>query len=144
MSNFLEFEQLSEIDDVLKLRIKSECGGFAGIADCYVNDEQFQKFCTQLIGFPKERGESLHFSSGENAQLSSFDIAISCADNSGRILVALKIVSIDGRFPRDTVHAVASFSFKVEPAQFDRFVSGLHRVSEINNVGSKAVLLSEA
>ena len=143
MSEYLEFERLSEIDDLLKLRVKGESSGFAGIADCYVNEDQFQEFSTQLIGFPKKREDSVRFYSGESDQLSHFDIVFSCADNSGRILAAIQIVSRDTRYPREKVCFVASFSFKVEPAAFDRFVGGLSRVSVINNVGSKAALVNE-
>jgi|UniRef100_E6XRA1 hypothetical protein len=143
MREYLEFEQLSEIDDELKLRIKGESDGFAGVADCYVNEKQFQDFCAQLIGFPKKREDIIRFSSGESEQLSYFNINLSCVDSSGLILVAVHIVSRDTRYPRDEVCSTASFSFKVEPAVFDRFVSGLFRVSVINNLGSKAVLVNE-
>jgi hypothetical protein len=135
MREYLEFEQLSEIDDELKLRIKGESDGFAGVADCYVNEKQFQDFCAQLIGFPKKREDSIRFCSGESDQLSHFDIEFSCIDSSGRILVAVQIVSRDTRYPRENVCFVVSLSFKVEPAAFDRFVKGLSRVSVINNVG---------
>ncbi len=143
MREYLEFEQLSEIDDELKLRIKGESDGFAGVADCYVNEKQFQDFCAQLIGFPKKREDIIRFSSGESEQLSYFNIKLSCADNSGWILVAVQIVSRYTRYPRDEVCSTASFSFKVEPAACDRFVSGLSRVSVVKNVGSKAILVNE-
>ncbi|MFB2726922.1 hypothetical protein ACE02H_05575 [Shewanella mangrovisoli] len=143
MSEHLEFEQLSEIDDLLKLKVKGESCGFAGTADCYVNEAQFQAFCAQLIGFPKKREDRVQFCSGESAQLSYFDIKFSCIDSSGRILAAIQIVSRGTRYPREKVCFAASFSFKVEPAAFDRFVKGLSRVAVINNVGLKAALVNE-
>ena len=143
MSEYLEFEQLSEIDDLLKLRVKGESSGFAGTADCYVNEDQFKVFCAQLVGFPKSREDSIRFRSSDSDQLSHFDIEFSCIDSSGRIMAAIQIVSRDTRYPRETVCFLASFSFKVEPAAFDRFVKGLSRVSVINNVGSKAALVNE-
>ncbi|MDP4528759.1 hypothetical protein Q3O59_06900 [Alkalimonas delamerensis] len=143
MSEYLEFEQLSEIDDLLKLRVKGESSGFAGTADCYVNEDQFQSFCSQLVGFPKNREDSIRFCSGENDQLSHFDIEFSCIDSSGRILTVIQIVSRDTRYPNERLCYVASFSFKLEPAAFDRFVKGLSRVSVINNVGSKSALVNE-
>ncbi|MBU2205531.1 MAG: hypothetical protein KKB45_04105 [Gammaproteobacteria bacterium] len=143
MSEYLEFEQLSEIDDLLKLRVKGESSGFAGTADCYVNEDQFQAFCAQLVGFPKKREDSIRFCSGESDQWSHFDIEFSCIDSSGRILAAIQIVSRDTRYRREKVCFLASFSFKVEPVAFDRFVKGLSRVSVINNVGLKAALVNE-
>jgi hypothetical protein len=143
MSEYLEFEQLSEIDDLLKLRVKGESCGFAGIADCYVNEEQFQAFCSQLIGFPKNRDDSVRFCSGDSEQLSYFEIDFSSIGSSGRILVAVQIVARDMCSSRERECFVASLSFKVEPAAFDRFVRGLSRVAAINNVASKAVLANE-
>lgn len=143
MSEYLEFEQLSEIDELLKLRVKGESSGFAGTADCYVNEDQFRAFCAQLVGFPEKLEDSIHFCSGESDQLSYFDIEFSCIDSSGRILTTIRIVSRDIRYPREKVCFLASFSFKVEPAAFDRFVKGLSRVSVINNVGLKAALVNE-
>lgn len=137
MSEYLEFEQLSEIDDLLKLKVKGESSGFACTADCYVNEAKFQAFCVQLIGFPKKREDRVQFCSGESDQLSYFDIQFSCIDSSGRILAAIQIVSRGTRYPREKVCFVASFSFTVETAAFDRFVKGFSRVSVINNVGLK-------
>lgn len=143
MSEYLEFEQLSEIDDLLKLKVKGESSGFACTADCYVNEAKFQAFCAQLIGFPKKREDRVQFCPGESDQLSYFDIQFSCIDSSVRILAAIQIVSRGTRYPREKVCFVASFSFKVETAAFDRFVKGFSRVSVINYEGLKASLVNE-
>lgn len=52
-NSYINFEQLPEIDDALKLRIEGASYGFSGTADCYVNEAEFKTFCLQLQGFPR-------------------------------------------------------------------------------------------
>lgn len=141
MSGFLQLERLPEIDDLLKLKVSGGGSGFSGCADCYVNENQFESFCANLIGFPRNIGDELAFTSGDSDELSNFFIEFICGDSSGKVQVLVSIVRIESFGNQSKRRYSSSFGFVAEPASLDRFYKQLGRLSSC--VGNTAALGKE-
>jgi hypothetical protein len=139
-NSFLKFEQIPEIDDALKLRIEGASYGFAGTADCYVNEAEFQAFCLQLRGFPRQRGQSISFRSGINPQMSRFEVIFADVGLRGNIAVTVQIIGVEQDIQTKGIQYHVGFTFVTEPVAFDRFTQFLARVMQTGNIGAKANL----
>jgi len=140
MMNYLELESLSEVDDMLKIHISGSSNGFSGMANAYVNEQDFQVFCEELSGFPKVMEQTASFNSGENEKLSYFELTFSCKDKAGNILVAISIHEINSYINSPTKRFSSQFEFVTEPAELDRFQASLLHVCGPESVGNKARL----
>ncbi|TXH93162.1 MAG: hypothetical protein E6Q75_16245 [Rheinheimera sp.] len=135
-NSYVRLEQLPEIDDALKLRIEGASYGFSGTADCYVNEAELKAFCLKLQGFPRQRGQSISFSSGINPQLSRFELMFADVGSRGNIAVTTRIVGVEQEYQTNNVQSTVSFTFVTEPVAFDRFLQFLAKVMQTGHVGA--------
>lgn len=128
-------------DDVVKLRVAASNGRFAGSADCYCGHDTISRFVSAACGFPSSCEDR------RVMEIGTFDpscagggttLVLRCVDRSGHAVVDV-IVRADPRGAAGLAET-ASFSFPVEPAAIDDFVTALGRMPWV--VGAAASLRS--
>ncbi len=123
----LQLEIIYFDDDLLELRCTCSNGCFSGIADCFSSHELMATFAATLSGFPNSLDDAREFEIGTfDDGFAGGGVALSfrCTDKAGHTVVD---VSLRGDPNGGIVEQIGSarFTFVVEPASVDRFVSSL-------------------